>query len=427
MASLYFDANRGFCLNHDVDLERHHHNPLRRLSRSNNKTIRTNGFDLLPLDEDESGSSNNDTDGYLSPGLGTGRKDSTVSDTSGTSESLGKSKKKSKEDRKEKRRQKKHNSYMKKLNKLSDDIKHKSLLDTFKNEEEEYNPYYTKHQLMTSYSKILQLFNRNNKEDFKLFQFNSIAFYKTDLDYLLPEEWLNDNNISFIYEWLIKTFVNPNPFNFEVQLLFPSLVQLLLHSSMEGNLEEMLPMKELMKLKFIFMPFNQLEEDEVNLEKANNGDHWILCLLCRINNKLYIYDSMAFEDETDERQDHLLEQLVDRLQSCKSLFKNNSKIEIVKMTCDQQDNSDDCGVHVIMNTCILIKRLFYGDKSDEDAVDDETNSSNDNDNDDDAFNPSDYKVNLDLSELKLNALDARLYMMTLIHKLSQEEVEKIED
>lgn len=58
-------------------------------------------------------------------------------------------------------------------------------------------------------------------------------------------------------------------------------------------------MDDLKKLRFIFLPINMIDEplEELDLETANNGDHWVLGILSLLDEKLYIYDSMKIDDD----------------------------------------------------------------------------------------------------------------------------------
>lgn len=222
--------------------------------------------------------------------------------------------------------------------------------------------------------------------DCKIFDFGLIAFYKLDADYIVPGEWLNDNNISFVYEALSTYFVKPHPFGFQVYMLFPALVQLFLHYPVVEDVKSILPLKDLAKLKFVFIPFNFIDESDLaDLEDANSGDHWALCVLSIAEKKLYVYDSMTFDD--DEEDDTLLLQLATRLQA--ALFKKSDTLKIVKMKCGQQSNFDDCGVYLVMFSCFLLSMLMSGKNTD-----------------------------LDISKVDFDPLAGRVSMMELVYKLT---------
>lgn len=244
---------------------------------------------------------------------------------------------------------------------------------------EEINPYLAKQRIKKLHAAVA------SGQDQKIFDFGLIAFYKSDADYIVPGEWLNDNNISFVYEALTTYFIKPHRFGYQVYLLFPALVQLFLHYPVLEEISAILPVKELSKLKFVFIPFNFIDEyDSVDLEDANNGDHWALSVLSMDERKLYVYDSMTFDDD---ESDVLLRQLATRLKA--ALLRPKDTISVVKMKCGQQSNFDDCGVYLIMFSCYLVSLLM-----------------------------SENNTNLDLSKVVFNALSGRLSMMELVYKLA---------
>lgn len=250
----------------------------------------------------------------------------------------------------------------------------------------DFKPYLAKQELKALFSSIVKRTCQNSEADAKILQYHSIALYKSDLEHILPGEWLNDNNISLIYELIIQIFIkHGRKFSNQIQLLFPSLIQLLMH--FPDDVESLLPIDELKSLKLIFLPINFIDEMDVDLEDANNGDHWSLGVLSLLDNTLYVYDSMQIDD--DEISEIQLKKLVQKLQSCNTIV--HGKLKVRHLKCDQQQNFDDCGVYVIMITCYLINQLLHQDE-----------------------------MSLDISRVKFNPLDARLYIMKLISRLIKE-------
>lgn len=241
-----------------------------------------------------------------------------------------------------------------------------------------HNPYLAKQRIRKLHDLLA------SGADAKLFDFGLIAFYKSDVDYVVPGEWLNDNNISFVYEALSAYFIRPHAFGHQVYMLYPALVQLFLHYPVLDDIASILPMKDLKKLKFVFIPFNFLDESDADLEHANNGDHWALCVLSMDEHKLYVFDSMSIDDK---EADDLLHQLASRLKSV--LFRPKDTVSIVKMECGQQSNFDDCGVFLVMFSCYLVSMLM-----------------------------SETATNLDIGRVAFNPLSGRLSMMELVYKMA---------
>lgn len=249
----------------------------------------------------------------------------------------------------------------------------------------DFNEYTARQQIKKLHDRILKKNVLPDPTDFKVFHYESVAFYKSDVDHLVPGEWLNDNNIALVYELLTHTFLKLIPFGHEILLLYPSLVQLFLHYPVIEEVLAILPQKELAKLKFLFIPFNFVDSS-IDLEDANNGDHWALCVLSIMEKRLYVFDSMSSEDDHDGEK--LLAQLAKRLQA--AIFKPHDTLSVLKMPCDQQDNFDDCGVFCIMFTIYLVSLLI-----------------------------SEEPVELDLRNVVFNPLSGRLFLMELVNKLSE--------
>ncbi|EGW31652.1 uncharacterized protein SPAPADRAFT_62269 [Spathaspora passalidarum NRRL Y-27907] len=345
--SIIYDDNKGYCIDNNVD------DPT-----NSQSTIISNGFDQLPWDD------------YLPEKSQEPEPEPQVESPK---------KKLSKSEKKAVRQTKKINAARKRHAQRQQELSNGNIAQDIP-----FKPYLAKSEIKSIFSKL----TKSNQSDFKLFQYHSIALYKSDIEHILPGEWLNDNDISLIYELIQQIFIKSGhrQFSYQIQLLFPSLVQLFLHFPINDEIEAILPVDELKKSKFIFIPINLIDDyDTVDLEGANVGDHWALTMLSLLENRLYVYDSMT--TEADDYQ--LLTQLCKRLQSCKSIVTSNKPIQIVHLKCDQQDNFDDCGVYVIMITCYLINQLLYQEH-----------------------------ISLDLSKVRFNPLDARLYIMKLISRLA---------
>lgn len=207
-----------------------------------------------------------------------------------------------------------------------------------------------------------------------------IKLFRSDIELLMPEQWLNDNNIAFVYEALWTHFLRPHEFGSHVYLMYPALVQILVHYPIESEIKEILPLQPLLELKLVFLPFNFVDADTF-MEDANVGDHWALALLCVPEKTLYIYDSMAVDSDGA-----FIKRFVERIE--KTIFKRGT-ITVRHMKCAQQDNFDDCGVYVIMFTCILVSLLLSGEPT-----------------------------LFDLANVRLDGLQGRLSIMELVHRVA---------
>lgn len=351
MASVIYDEHKGYCVTNE---------PINKVNE--NEGIINNGLQTLPWDlylPEE-------TDDLL-----------LASDNTSTSTP----KPLTKQEKREAKQLKKINASRRRKLKREQELDNKG-----ESKFPDFKPYLAKQELKALFSSIVKSTCQNSEADAKILQYHSIALYKSDLEHILPGEWLNDNNISLIYELIIQIFIkHGRKFSNQIQLLFPSLIQLLMH--FPDDVESLLPVDELKSLKLIFLPINFIDEMDVDLEDANNGDHWSLGVLSLLDNTLYVYDSMQIDD--DEISEIQLKKLVQKLQSCNTIV--HGKLKVRHLKCDQQQNFDDCGVYVIMITCYLINQLLHQDE-----------------------------MSLDISRVKFNPLDARLYIMKLISRLIKE-------
>lgn len=351
MASVIYDEHKGYCVTNE---------PINKVNE--NEGIINNGLQTLPWDlylPEE-------TDDLL-----------LASDNTSTSTP----KPLTKQEKREAKQLKKINASRRRKLKREQELDNKG-----ESKFPDFKPYLAKQELKALFSSIVKSTCQNSKADAKILQYHSIALYKSDLEHILPGEWLNDNNISLIYELIIQIFIkHGRKFSNQIQLLFPSLIQLLMH--FPDDVESLLPVDELKSLKLIFLPINFIDEMDVDLEDTNNGDHWSLGVLSLLDNTLYVYDSMQIDD--DEISEIQLKKLVQKLQSCNTIV--HGKLKVRHLKCDQQQNFDDCGVYVIMITCYLINQLLHQDE-----------------------------MSLDISRVKFNPLDARLHIMKLISRLIKE-------
>lgn len=224
-------------------------------------------------------------------------------------------------------------------------------------------------------------------DDEKILQFFDVSIYKEDLDNLKDDEWLNDNNISFIYEYLERYQLN----NFDklvsnsIVLLRPSMVYLLANHPSPKDLKGVLPPLE--NTKFIFLPVN----DNDDVESSCAGSHWSLVIISLLDRTALIYDTLERANETEAKQ---------VISQASKYLDVNFQIKIIDKT-PQQTNGSDCGVMVGQITSFLLSRLLS------------------------LKYLEDHFVNLDMNHVGISAIDGRIFIMgTLLnlikHKQNQE-------
>lgn len=216
------------------------------------------------------------------------------------------------------------------------------------------NPYKVTNEIKKIYSKY------NVKQEIKLLQYGSVSLYSTDLTQVLPGEWINDNIISIIYEYLNINCLDTDIMKKSITLMVPSVVQLIAYTDFD-----IIEAKDFKQLKFIFLPINETEE----------GDHWVLGVLNLLENKFLIYDSMT--GDIIDIYSRLLEKFI-------KLGIVSNQMQIQQMKIEQQTNFDDCGVYLLMISCYLIHMLIN------------------------------EEVNFDLKSIKLDPITGRLHILKLI-------------
>ncbi|KAI0463196.1 hypothetical protein LJB42_003216 [Komagataella kurtzmanii] len=212
--------------------------------------------------------------------------------------------------------------------------------------------------------------------------FYDVSLYEEDLNNLADDEWLNDNNVSFIYEYIERFYItrclsdklqfsSKEMVNSQIILLRPSMVFLLAHSTPK-DVQDFLP--PLDKSGFIFLPLN----DNDDLEMAEGGSHWCLLVVAVHDNKCFLYDSLENANLTESVA------LVSKLSTLL-----NRRIQLVENThCPQQINGSDCGVITTQITALLVSRLL-------------------------CVLPG-HPINLDLQNVAINAISGRIFMLKLL-------------
>ncbi|OUM55081.1 hypothetical protein BVG19_g4560 [[Candida] boidinii] len=235
------------------------------------------------------------------------------------------------------------------------------------------------------YKEILKILENknNNSNNSNIVTIEDISLNKEDLYNFLEDEWLNDNNIAFIYELLLKYQIKPilnKKYKFPnkelventILLLMPTFTFLLMHSTDPNLLKGVLPPIE--KSKFIFLPVN----DNEDLGVGEGGSHWSLLLISLVDNTAIIYDSMLLANETETLK------LIKNLEVYLGV-----KLKVINDDqTPQQINGNDCGLLVIINSIILLNRILNV--------------------------PNDTYLNLNLHNLLVNAVDGRLFIMNLV-------------
>ncbi|KAK9476275.1 hypothetical protein V1514DRAFT_188285 [Lipomyces japonicus] len=182
------------------------------------------------------------------------------------------------------------------------------------------------------FATLLKL-HRMRSQDIIL-EYYDASIYKEDFDNLREDRWLNDNNLTFWYEYLERT--ECLKISDEVSLARPSMAFLLAQS----------------KVRYIFLPIN----NNSNVEHAEGGSHWSLLVVDRNHTQghsgsasTYYYDTLGVVNLAEaENVAHKMARLL-----------GLDKLRMKVMTVQQQTNGSDCGVFVCMITSLLLQRIVH--------------------------------------------------------------------
>lgn len=151
----------------------------------------------------------------------------------------------------------------------------------------------------------------------------------SDVELLRGPYWLNDQIISFYFEYLQQEKFSSNP---NILFISPEVTQLmkLMHGQ---DLENLLNEIRVIDKDFVFFALN-------NNETTNaGGSHWSLLVLSRPESTFFHYDS------SNKSNFYNCEQFV---RGIKAALKATS-FKLKSPKCLQQNNSYDCGIHVLSN------------------------------------------------------------------------------
>uniref|UniRef100_T1IXK3 Ubiquitin-like protease family profile domain-containing protein n=1 Tax=Strigamia maritima TaxID=126957 RepID=T1IXK3_STRMM len=183
-----------------------------------------------------------------------------------------------------------------------------------------------------------------------ILSFHDCVIKQSDMNLLDGPEWLNDRLISFFFQYLEK--VKYGTYEKGVCFIDPEVCQCikLSRGSCVGVFADP---HDLQKKDLILLTVNDCEDEE-----AAGGTHWSLLVFVRHFNSFYHFDSFGGANLEHGRDvmNHLI-----------PFVKCESMPSLVEATCLQQQNSFDCGIHVICNAeyiCAKYLEHFQGDVMD---------------------------------------------------------------
>jgi sentrin-specific protease 8 len=160
--------------------------------------------------------------------------------------------------------------------------------------------------------------------------YRSATLRQSDISLFNSGNWLNDQCILFYFEYL--TTVSPECFLF----LDPGASYLLLFEDDLDDLRDALSQVSFLNKTHVFCAIND------NNDPSNSGGgHWTLLVYSVLDNQGYYYDSLGMHMTNYENSQNIIHKLAILLN------KPSPSLRPIQIL-ENQNNSNDCGVYVLM-------------------------------------------------------------------------------
>lgn len=173
---------------------------------------------------------------------------------------------------------------------------------------------------------------------------------KSDVDLLNAPNWLNDIIIAFWFEYLENESYKEH--KDVLGFVCPQTVQYLKFVNLE-DVKSTIEGLELHKKEYVFFPVN-----DCRAQTVPGGTHWSLLVYNAQANSFQHYDSLPTSCNLSVAES--LAKILAVFLRDSSKFVHDPIVE--EMTCTPQNNSYDCGMHVICNTEGLCRKFVLGDR-----------------------------------------------------------------
>ncbi|KAL0212606.1 hypothetical protein RCL1_006232 [Eukaryota sp. TZLM3-RCL] len=161
--------------------------------------------------------------------------------------------------------------------------------------------------------------------------FEGLTLYQSDVNYLAPGRWINDNILSFMM--LYYRHLHPN---LNISFVQPSAVMLLKLASPE-DAKQVVTSSKFSTSDLVIMAVSDASLAEASIVEA--GSHWSVLVYYRKDHIFYHFDSL---------QGHNSEVASELALSISELL-NISKVAMFEdLACEQQTNGYDCGVFCVV-------------------------------------------------------------------------------
>ena len=176
-------------------------------------------------------------------------------------------------------------------------------------------------------------------------EYYDVAVFGEDME-AIKDDWLTDTAIEFWQEYLERERLPMSKHGRQVALLRPSIAFLFASiAAQAGEVDDSLLPDGFLDAAYVFVPVT----DNSDLSKAG-GSHWSLMLFGVREEAAYYMDSLP-----TSRGD----KFIDTHQYCKAMCQIfGRRFRPVLVPTPKQANGSDCGVHVLMETDIVLDRIM---------------------------------------------------------------------
>jgi sentrin-specific protease 8 len=170
------------------------------------------------------------------------------------------------------------------------------------------------------------------REDAIVLNYHDSLLRESDLKLLDESNWLNDQIISFVFEYFEYEKYNSLVEENKIIFLNPNFTQILkINNDMGQLIEVFLDPLEVLKTEVIIFPINNNSTATIA-----GGSHWSIMAIYKNEHRFVHYDSFHSANK---------EIAIKIYNKFKSYFQCNHFHE--EITCPQQSNTSDCGVYLL--------------------------------------------------------------------------------
>lgn len=170
---------------------------------------------------------------------------------------------------------------------------------------------------------------------------------QSDYKILSTREWINDNLIEFWFEYLQHDLFKQH--SQDLLCISPSLSQLIKLTESTGEIGAMVDSLQIQSKQVIILAIN----DSYSFESVG-GSHWSLLVFVAKFKQFHHYDS-------SENSSNRVHAATVASKLLPLLLPTDKKLNLVTIACNQQEDSYNCGIHVICNAEAVCKQHCNND------------------------------------------------------------------